>query len=64
MSKAESDVLFVPDLADRLGRTEAAIRTAIHRGSDSIPRPFRLGSRWAWRKTDYDNWLAKKAGAQ
>lgn len=57
----EAEILYIPDIARLQNRTEAAIRTAIQRRSTSIPRPFRLGSRWAWRKTDYQQWLAKKA---
>lgn len=66
---SEADVLYVPDMARKLGRTEAAIRTAIERdrlrGSrkKSLPPPFKLGGKWAWRRADFEAWLAEKAGA-
>lgn len=58
-----SDVLFLPDLARRLGLTEAAVRGHLRRGNfTAVPKPFRLGQRrLAWRLTDYETWLAKRA---
>jgi len=57
----QADVLYVPELAAKLGRSEAAVRMAVARRSDSVPRPFYLGRRIAWRREDVDGWLAKKA---
>ena len=57
------DVLYVADLAKKLGRTEGAIRAAIGRGSDSVPPPFKLGKVWAWMAVDVDRWLDVKAGS-
>ena len=58
-----SEVLYIPELAAMLGKTEAAVRAAVQRGSDAVPPPFRLGRLHAWRKADVDAWLAAKAGA-
>lgn len=64
-----SDVLYIPDLAKKLGRTESAIRVAVQRDAHlgvrkkRLPPAFKMGRLWAWRVTDVDAWLAKKAGA-
>lgn len=52
-----ADVLYVPELARKLGRTEAAIRAAVHRGSRSVPPPFKIGRKHAWRPESVDAWL-------
>ena len=61
----QTDVLYVPQLAAKLGRTEAAIRSAVNRGADWLPPPFPMGRRLAWRREDVDAFLkaqAKKGG--
>jgi predicted DNA-binding transcriptional regulator AlpA len=58
----QSEVLYVPDLARKLGRTEAAIRTAVNRKADWLPPAFSMGRRLAWRVTDVDKFLAAQAG--
>lgn len=66
-----SDVLHVPELARKLGRTEASIRSSVNRGSDDLP-PRLQGRRLAWRTATVDAWLAareqkpapKKAGGK
>jgi len=55
------DVLYVADIARKLGRTERAIRLAIIAKSESIPTPFKMGKLWAWRVSDVDQWLKEKA---
>jgi len=55
------DVLYVADLARKLGRTEAAIRAGLSRGVDWIPPAFPMGRRLAWRPSDVDAFLAKRA---
>lgn len=63
-----SDVLYIPDMARKLGRTEAAIRAAVQRDQSrgsrkkALPPAFKLGGLWAWRAVDVDHWLAVKAG--
>lgn len=53
-----ADVLYVPDLARKLGKTEAAVRAAAQRKSASVPPAFRLGGKLAWRPQKVDAWLA------
>lgn len=56
-----ADVLYVADLARKLGRTEGAVRMAVSRGAAWLPPAFKLGRRVAWRTSDVDAWLAKQA---
>lgn len=56
-----ADVLYIADLAKKLGRTEAAIRSGINRGVDWLPKPFPMGRRIAWRRADVDAFLAEQA---
>lgn len=56
-----TDVLYVPQLAKKLGRTEAAIRAGVNRAADWIPPSFPMGRRIAWRREDVDSFLAKRA---
>ncbi len=56
-----SEVIYVSQLATLLGRTEAAIRSAINRGADWLPKPFPMGRRLAWRRVDVDRFLAEQA---
>lgn len=58
---APADVLYVPDLAQKLGRTDAAIRAAVNRGADWLPPSFPMGRRLAWRRADVDSFLAAQA---
>ena len=48
----EPEVIYVPELARMLGRTEAAIRSAWNRGAAWLPRPIGMGRRLAWRRAD------------
>ncbi len=60
------DVLYIQGLAQKLGRTESAIRAAVQRdqkrGSrkQALPPAFKMGGMWAWREADVDRWLESK----
>lgn len=54
----ERAVLYVEDVAAKLGRSEAAIRHAIARQLWWLPKPFRMGARWAWLPGDIEAHLA------
>jgi predicted DNA-binding transcriptional regulator AlpA len=56
----ESDVLYVHELAKKLGRTESAIRSAVNRAADWLPPRMELGGRLAWRRSTVDRWLADR----
>lgn len=57
-------VIYISDLARALGGSEASIRTHIARRNwpRAIPKPLRIGARWAWRRQDVEAWLAGLAG--
>ena len=59
-----SDVLYIEQMAKRLSRTETAIRAAVNRDVDWLPKSFKLGRRIAWRASDVDAFLAKKAASK
>lgn len=61
MTKETADVLYVPELALKLGKTEAAIRQGLSRGADWIPPAFKMGSRIAWRLEDVDRFIEEKS---
>ena len=63
---SDADVIYVAELAAKLGRTEKAIRAGLHkirRGQavDWLPPHFRLGLKYAWRVADVDAWLDQQA---
>lgn len=56
----DSDVIYIPELAKMLGKTETATTAMLHRGGD-LPPSFKLGRKHAWRRADVEAWLAQKA---
>jgi len=54
--KTGQAILYIADLAEMLGRSEAAIRSAHQRGS--IPGAFTLLGRTAWHRAVIETWLA------
>lgn len=57
-----SDLLFVPDIAERLGVSSDAVRALIRRGS--LPPPARIGRRLVWRQADFERWLDARFAAE
>lgn len=57
----EAAVLYVPELARMIGRTESAVRAGVQRGADWVPPAFNMGRRLAWRREDVEAWLANRA---
>lgn len=60
MTQQAADVLYIADMARKLGRTEAAIRAAVNRDVDWLPKSFKMGRRIAWRSSTVDAFLAKR----
>ncbi len=63
-----SDVLYVAELAAKLGMTESAVRAAAFRDrlktkteERTLPTPFYMGQKLAWRRRDVDLWLEQRA---
>lgn len=53
-------LLYVEDIAERLGITENAVRLRAHRLRPSIPPPLpkdRTEGKLAWRVQDFEKWL-------
>jgi len=59
MSTNTSDVIYLPEVASKLGMTEAALRGHIQRRTDGIPPFFWIGRRLAWRRSTVDEWLVE-----
>lgn len=55
-----SDLLYIKDLAQKLGTTEAAVRSRVQRRDDSIPPFFWMGRRVVWRTATVDEWLREQ----
>ncbi|MBK8261254.1 MAG: hypothetical protein IPK80_07910 [Nannocystis sp.] len=53
-------ILYVPDLAELLGRSEKAVRHAMRRGL--LPEPLKLAGRLAWRRADVLSWVSESHG--
>lgn len=53
----EAQVLYVPDMAKLLGRTEAAIRSAVARGGADWLPPRLNTRRLSWRRQTVDEFL-------
>lgn len=45
----EQEILHIPEIARLLGRTEAAIRTAVRDDAKWLPPYFKQGARLCWR---------------
>ncbi|MFZ6185200.1 tyrosine-type recombinase/integrase [Nannocystis pusilla] len=54
-------VLYIPDLARALGRSEKAIKNAVYRGA--LPAPRRVAGRLAWTREDVLSFLAESHSA-
>lgn len=65
----QADVLYINELAVKLGRSPIAVRGGIHKmmreGKEInwLPKPFMMGSKYAWLRSDVDEWLKQKAEA-
>ncbi len=57
------DIIYVGDIAELMGTSEASIRSHLQRSAwpGAIPPPFKIGRRWAWRICNVHNWLDAKA---
>lgn len=53
-----SKLLFVPDVADRLRKSEQAIRWLVH--TRQIVAPAKIGGRLVWREADLEEWLDRQ----
>lgn len=57
---AARSLLYVEDIAERLGITTTAVRLRVFRRRPSIPKPLpkeRTEGKLAWRVRDFEKWL-------
>lgn len=60
-----SELLYMPQMAEKLGTTVTALRSKVDRMMNQsqrvdLPRPIRLGKKYAWRIETVENWLKSK----
>ncbi|WP_431795643.1 helix-turn-helix transcriptional regulator [Microbacterium enclense] len=48
-------ILFIRDVAEKLGRTEAQLRWMLHQGT--APKSAVIGGRRCWRESDVDAFI-------
>lgn len=53
----EPEIIHVPELAKILGRSETAIRSALHAGAYWLPPHFKQGCRICWRVSSVRRFL-------
>ncbi len=62
---SEADILYVPELAKKLGRTEKAIRSGLAKAKRTqvewLPPAFKFGDKWAWKRADVDRFIDEMA---
>ena len=58
------DILYVADIAKKLGTTPGAIKAHVRRQTGVVPKPFRMGRKLAWYRVAVDAYIARKAGPQ
>lgn len=54
-----ADVIYLPELAEKLGTTTDALRGHIKRQTGAIPPYFRMGRKYCWTRESVDKWIAK-----
>lgn len=54
------EILYIPEMARLLGKTETAIRQHAYRRTGAVPPAFRLGGQYAWHRADVQAWLDNK----
>ncbi|WP_460005032.1 helix-turn-helix transcriptional regulator [Microbacterium xylanilyticum] len=56
LDAARTRIIFAPEVAERLGRSEAQLRWMIQRGT--APRSAMIAGRRCWRESDVDAFIA------
>ena len=50
-------LIFLPEMARIMCKTERAMYALCQRKSKMIPAPFKFGCRWAWKRKQVEKWL-------
>lgn len=58
-------MLYIADVARKLGKSVSAIRARVHRIAvlgqpGDLPVPFKLDGSWCWRRETFDAWLLEQ----
>lgn len=53
-----SDLVYIPEFAQRLGKTDSALRAMIHRKSKSIPAAQKIGRKLCWPRATIDRFFS------
>lgn len=53
----QCEIVYLPDIAKMLGRSESSIRSGIQGGAAWIPKSFKMGNRICWLKSDVMQFL-------
>ena len=56
----EMKVLYIPDVAKIIGKSELATHKLVERGA--LPRGGKIGGRLAWERSQIEEWLRVQLG--
>jgi predicted DNA-binding transcriptional regulator AlpA len=59
----EPEFLLLPEMAKFMGRSEPAIRSALSRGDDWLPKPDRQGGRLCWSVSEVRQFILDRRSA-
>ena len=57
----DSEVIYIPEIAKMIGKSDAAVRAMLHRTPNKLPPSFKIGRKHAWNRGDVKAWLKKQA---
>jgi len=57
IKKEQREILNIHDMATLTGRSERAIRIAIHRGKSDLPPSQIIACKRVWLRSDVEKWL-------
>lgn len=55
-----ADVIYIPEAAKRLGKTETALRAMLQRGSKNAPAAIKVGIKWAFERKEFDRFIKRR----
>lgn len=58
-----SEIIYIPELATMMGKSDVAVRAMIQRGSPDVPKSFKVGRKHAWYREDARKFFAAKRAA-
>ena len=58
-----SEIIYIPELATMMGKSDVAVRAMIQRESKDVPPSFKVGRKHAWYLEDARKFFAAKRKA-